>query len=315
MNSLPIKKEGKIRTSFKLLKACWQIFRQNPSLVWFPILTTLVSIASIIAVLILIAGPILFYAINHVGSWSNLVTYLGKHDFESILPSFISEWFLLLPLFLFYWASFAIVIFFNVALISEASKAIHGGTVNWREGVRFAWSKLSVILKWSAFSAFVGVLLNIIEERIPKAGWITRRLLGAAWALANILVVPILVHESIGPLEALKRSTQFLKRTWGENIVGRVALSTATSLLLIIPWLVIGGLVIIGFIIHPWPSFMIVVLAVAVLILVLIYSVTLIYLSAALQGIFQAVLYSYAVEGVVPVGFDKNLLQQIWRVK
>jgi len=52
-----------------------------------------------------------------------------------------------------------------------------------------------------------------------------------AWNLATFLVVPVLVAEEVGPFEAVKRSAQLLKRTWGEQIVGNLSIGGIFGLL------------------------------------------------------------------------------------
>src|SRR6266487_5184828 len=74
--------------------------------------------------------------------------------------------------------------------------------------------------RWALVSATVGLVLRIIENRSEKVGRFVAGLLGMAWTLVSFLVIPILVVENKGPLVALKESTQLLKKTWGEQLVG-----------------------------------------------------------------------------------------------
>lgn len=47
---------------------------------------------------------------------------------------------------------------------------------------------------------------------------VTRFLGGVAWAIATFLVVPVIVAEDLGPVEAVKRSSEVLKSTWGTSV-------------------------------------------------------------------------------------------------
>src|SRR5881396_2645673 len=61
-----------------------------------------------------------------------------------------------------------------------------------------------------ANSALVGAAL--IRLRGGLFGQIAASLVGLAWNIATYLVVPILVAEDLGPLDAIKRSVEYLKR-------------------------------------------------------------------------------------------------------
>ena len=53
--------------------------------------------------------------------------------------------------------------------------------------------------------------LRMISERSGNLGRIVTSLVGLAWNLATYLVVPVLVIEGVGPVEAIKRSAGLLK--------------------------------------------------------------------------------------------------------
>ena len=86
-------------------------------------------------------------------------------------------------------------------------------------------------------SATVSLVLRAIEERSGIVGRIVGSLVGLAWSLVTFLVLPVLVIEQIGPIQAVKRSAELFKHTWGENmianagigIVAMVARSSACS--------------------------------------------------------------------------------------
>ena len=67
-------------------------------------------------------------------------------------------------------------------------------------------------------SATVGILLRMSEARTSwlwrlVGGWI-----GLAWTLASYFVVPVLAAEDVGPAEALQRSADLFRETWGEEV-------------------------------------------------------------------------------------------------
>ncbi len=88
--------------------------------------------------------------------------------------------------------------------------------------LRGAAARAGRLLPWAAVSATVSLLLRAIEERAGVLGKIVSGIAGMAWALVTFLVLPILVMEDIGVRDALRRSAEMFKGTWGENVAARI---------------------------------------------------------------------------------------------
>ncbi|WP_258097465.1 DUF6159 family protein [Marinoscillum pacificum] len=128
-----------------------------------------------------------------------------------------------------------IATFFNVCVVYTAKIRFEGGDATFGESIRFAFSRIGLIIRWSLLSASVGLLLNVLERAVTsfgKVGEIVGRiiigLMGAAWSIATIFVVPILVYDGLGPIDAVKKSMSAVKETWGENIVRSIGLGLMT---------------------------------------------------------------------------------------
>ena len=128
-----------------------------------------------------------------------------------------------------------IATFFNVCVVYTAKIRFEGGDATFGESIRFAFSRIGLIIRWSLLSASVGLLLNVLERAVSsfgKVGEIVGRiiigLMGAAWSIATIFVVPILVYDGLGPIDAVKKSMSAVKETWGENIVRSIGLGLMT---------------------------------------------------------------------------------------
>src|SRR5262249_3163252 len=119
----------------------------------------------------------------------------------------------------------------------------NGQQASLGDGLRVAWSRLPQIAAWAAVSATVGVLLKMIENAHEQIGRFISGLLGTAWTIMTYFVVPVLVVEKVGPVDAVKRSLELLKQTWGEALVGNVGIGLIVFLLLL-PALLLG---VIGF--------------------------------------------------------------------
>jgi hypothetical protein len=208
-------------------------------------------------------------------------------------------------LFAFYFVTYFIVVFFNSALIRCAMIRFQGGDATLADGIGAAMNRLPQIAAWAFVSATVGLILKAIESRSEALGRFVTGLLGAGWAIATFFVVPVLVVEGVGPIQAVKRSCSILKRAWGESLVAQFGIGFCVflaTLLAIVPG-VIG--VALG-----TPLTAGIGIGISVL-LVLIISL----ISAALHTIILAALYMYAAEGKVPSQFDEQLLASAYSPK
>jgi hypothetical protein len=130
------------------------------------------------------------------------------------------------------------------------------------------------------------------------------------WNLATFLVVPVLVVEDVEPFEAVKRSAQLLKRTWGEQIVGNLSISLVFSVLTIVVIFLIVAPSIYLMIALDNPALLIVMGFLLVAVLVLIGLI-----SSTLSGIYAAAVYRFAAEGETGGYFQPELVQNAFRRK
>ncbi len=214
-----------------------------------------------------------------------------------------------LALFLFYWLQYTIVIFFNTALVEVAMRRFDGQDAGIADGLRRAVSMLPVILIYAAIAATVGTLLRVIAERVGIIGRIVVGLIGLAWSVATALVVPVLAAENVGPVEAIGRSVELIKKAWGEDIIGSAGIGVVFVLVTVVTILAGGLLALAAFGAHR--------LALGVLLLVLlILAVCLLGLAqATLQGIYSAALYRYASGDTKSGGIDPELLEGAFRAR
>jgi hypothetical protein len=171
-----------------------------------------------------------------------------------------------------------------------------------RGALEIANSRLHRLLPWAIVTATVTMVLQAIEERFGIIGTIVARLVGLAWNLVTFLVVPILVLEDLGVGDALKRSKDLFKKTWGENVIGQFGLG-AVGMLASLP-----GLVLIGVGVALGTAGLIVLGTVGVIWLVAAAVVV-----SALSGIYRTALYHYAANGQVPGEFSDIDFGQAFR--
>lgn len=202
-------------------------------------------------------------------------------------------------MFVFYFLNYFVITFFNSAVVGAAVQNLSGHDVTMGSALRSATNRLPQILGWALVAATVGLILRAIEQYSERVGQFVAAILGAVWTATTFMVVPILVVEGKGPIDAFRRSTSLLRETWGEQLVSNFSFGIIFFLLAI-------------------PAFVMLVVGVALggavggviaIALAVIYLIVLALVQSVLQSIFQAVLYIYVESGKAPAGFRKRTLR------
>jgi hypothetical protein len=270
-----------------LVKASAAVLRADKELILFPIL----SMVGVLIVTVTFAVPMILAGVLET------VTEQGGQAVGVVVG------------FLFYVVQYCVIFYANTALVGAALIRLEGGDPTVRDGFRIASQRLGTIIGYALIAATVGMILRALAERGGLLGRIVSSLIGMAWNMATFLVVPVLVVEDVGPLEAVQRSAQLLKKTWGEQIVGNLSIGLVFGLIGLLVFL--GGL---PLIILAVGTDSVAVIGLAVLLFVLAL-VTVGVLSSTLSGIYSAAVYRYAAEGNVSGHFDADLVQSAFRHK
>lgn len=277
---------GHFERSWTLLKASAAVLRADRRLLLLPLLSSIASLVVIATFALPLAGS------------GGLARFDAGQPTAGVLFGFA-----------FYFVQFFVIVFFNAALVAAARMHLDGQRPSLSAALGVAASHWLRILGYAAIAATVGVLLRAIEERAGWFGRIVAGLFGAAWTVATFLVVPVLVHENIGPLDAVKRSAQLLRQTWGENLIGTLGLGFVFGLFYV-GWALLAALIVGGAIAAH--STVLIVLGGVVVVLGF---VLLGLIHSALNGVYAAVLYRYAQTGDGGAGFDGALVAQAFRSK
>ena len=209
-------------------------------------------------------------------------------------------------LFLFYFCNYFVIVFFNSALTASAMQVMKGEPPRLGYGLSVAASRLPQIFAWAGLSAVVGVVLRAIESN-EKVGRFVSAILGTAWTAITYFVVPTLVVDGVGPIEAIKKSLRTLKGTWGEALIGNFSMGFL-SLIVMLPVLLVGGLLI--FLAFGTGSTVLIAAAVAVTVVLAGFVIA---GNAAADVIFQAVLFHYATGQTLPDRVDRHQLDLAFR--
>lgn len=283
---------GRISRSWDLVSESFAILMEDKQLLFFPILS---GISCVIVTLLLGVGELAIFLpyIREAG----ITPQNFQHTARS--PEFAAAMFAI------YLANYFVIVFFNVALVGVANSRLTGGKWTFDQGLQLAWQRKWVILQWAFVAATIGLVLRMISERSGLIGKMVVSAIGVAWNVACYFVVPVLAFEDLSPGAALYRSAELFTETWGERVVGGFSLGIIFFVAMI------PGIGLWFFAIRAGGPTGVLVGAIALGAYILLLSVV----SSAVQGIFNAALYRYAVDQQVPAGFSKDLIQSAWTPK
>ncbi len=273
--------------TFELMKMSFGVLKKDKELLWFPVFSA-IGVAVVVGLLFAIGS-----ATGALDRLSEATASESAATAESAQAGDIVL--VVVAFFLVYF----VTIFFNAALVSAALERLRGGDPNVSSGLSHAFAHIHTILGWAIIAASVGLLLQL--ARANQRNVIARiaiDIVGGVWEFLTFFVVPILVSENVGPFGAIKRSAGLVRKTWGRQITANfdffivyliavvIAAIPAILLGLIVPIAgIVTGLITVGF-------------ALAVV--------------QALEGIFKAALYEYAM-GERPQEFDLRTLQTAYK--
>jgi hypothetical protein len=274
---------GVFARTWVLMGASWRVLMLDKELLLFPLLSTIAT------------GLV---TLTFVVPLAQDQAWLKSGDAANEYEQFLAY----TRLFLFYVCTYFTMVFFNASLIMAVHLRLTGGNPTLMDGMRGAWARKGELFAWVLLAATVGVILQAMKER---SGWVMRLILGAigvAWSLAVYFVVPILVVEGKGPVEAVKESAAMIRRTWGEELVGGFSYG-GISFFFSLPAFAVAMFGA-GYLVHgAWLNGLLLIGA------AIIYGFLLSLTMTTLSSIFHAAVYHYARTGSVPQGFDAALLQ------
>lgn len=273
----------RLARSWELTKASLAVLSADKELLVYPLLSGLASML----VLATFAIPALLAGIGD--------RLASGEDGARVLGTIVA--------FAFYVTQYFVILFCNTALVGAAMIRLRGGDPTVGDGFKVAFARLGTILGYAVVSATVGMLLRALAQRGGALGRIASSMFGLAWGLATFLVVPVLVVEDVGPVEAVKRSAAYLKRTWGEQLAGNLGMGAVFG----VAALVVGLAGVAGLVAAAAMGSGVLAAVVAVAMVVAFVALSLV--SSALAGIYSAAVYRYAADGNAGGFFPERLVK------
>ena len=278
----------KLSTSWELVKASAAVLRADKELLLFPVISAVLSILVVVTFVVpaVLAGVFASGVADGAG--------LPVAGYAGVL--------------LFYVVQYFVIFFCNTALVGAALIRLRGGDPTV-PSLPHRGARIQPILGYALIAATVGMVLRAISERSGLVGRLVVGLIGFAWNLATFLVVPVLVVEDVGPIEAIQRSASYLKRTWGEQIVGNVGIGLVFGLISFAT-LAAGVLLIVA---AAATESAVLIIFVAACLLLAFVAIALV--SSALSGVYAAAVYRYAADGQSDGFFTPAMVRSAFRAK
>jgi hypothetical protein len=283
---------GKFAASELIVKESWAILKSDSELMWFPILSSCLSLFATVVLAVgyfffLLGGDIHALEGNQAGQD---MTYAG--------------------LFVLYLVTFFIVNFFEAAMYVIIHGRFSGKDLGFSDGIKGAERLIENIFLWSLINATVGIVLRMIADRSKLAGAIVAWFFGAAWNILTFFSLPAIVIGEAHVTDSFKESASIIRAKWGETIIVNFGIGIVFTLIFFL-----GLALTIGFVVMAAMSGAPGVLVLGIIGLFFIFLIVLSVVSSTLNVIFKAALYEYAKSGTVPPGFTPAVVQGAIRSK
>ena len=276
--------------SWEVTKSTFSVMLKNKKMMWFAIADAVLSVMVFI--------PAIFIGLMIGG----------------IFQGNGATSFLVISLLLAYFLAYFFTVFFDVAVVYTAKREFANKHATTGEIIRFTFTRMKAIIGWTLINGTVGMVLKAAKGKSSQnsrgrgmATGLIANLLGAAWSILTIFVIPSIVYENKGPINAIKSSFHTVKKTWGELIIRWFGLGIVESGVMTLGLIVFG---LIGFIGYDLGS--IYILAGAIMLFV-IYAIVVAIVFAIANQVFDTALYEYVHKGKVPGSYKEETLKNAFR--
>ncbi len=277
---------GSWSDSRALTRQSWAVLKDNRHLMAYPI----VGIVAGIIPFGVIAGGVVFIAMNQnwVG-WALVV--IGLYLLTLVT---------------------AVV---QAGLTVSAAAELEGGSSSLGHGLSTAIGHLGRLARWAFVSTVVSLLVAALRGNNSGgiAAVVFRNVLAAAadvmWQLITFFVMPAMMLDDLGMIDAIKKSASTFKQRWGTQLSGGVRIGGLIGLIAILPAILA---IVLGVVLAAAGTLSVGVPLVVVGLIVLIVAGLIL---SAIRGVFSVVLYRFATQGVVEGGFTEQQLAGAVKVK
>lgn len=283
-------KRGRFKTGWLLFKQSIRVLRQNEGLTRYVIMSFVISfLFTILYVVVFIFGKNIF--IQGVVKTSSGSSRLSLKPLGYLM------------VFTYYVLTYFIINLYSAGLVANVIDIFHGQSQHYRNYMKVARSKGMALFIYAVIESTVGLILRFIAERSRLFGRIVVWIIGVAWSLSRLFVVPIIVTSEENPFIAIKHSTKLLVSTWGENLAGRVSFGVIGMILYLLVLAPISfGILFLGQLLGHGIG-----LIISVFFILILYLAFGILMSTA-SSVLNTALFYYAQYRQIPAAFDAQLI-------
>jgi hypothetical protein len=269
-----------------LTRQSWALLKGNRYLIAYP---TLGAVACLVPFLVVVPGFLFIAADRNWIGWALVIIGL--------------------------YLVMLVTAIFQAGLTVSAAAELEGGKSSLGHGLGTAFGRLGRLARW----AFVGTVVNVLVGLLRgnnSGGLVSvifRNVLAAAadvmWQLITFFVMPAMMLDDLGMIDAIKKSASTFKQRWGTQLSGGVRIGGLIGLIAVLPAilaLVVGVVLVTAGV--PAAG---VPLAVIGLIVLIVAGLIL----SAIRGVFSVVLYRFATQGICEGGFTEEQLAGAVKVK
>lgn len=275
----------RVYRSWELAISSWKILQANRDFFIFPVR----SMLSIILITLIFVFPIIYF---------DLMNWLFSGRLIGAITSFII-------LLVYGFVSYTVILYFNTALACAVLVLMRGGVPTLHDSFRIATDRLHYMIQYVVIITTVGIFLSWLKDR-GMLGNVTSTVLNFTWDIATFFVVPIIIVENINPTDAIILSSELLKKTWGEQIIGNISINFV--FLIMIAVILAIDIPACIYLKSNYPY-----LALILAILSMFVILTLLVVQSALSEIFVVALYEYAVENTETDYFNQYQIREAFK--
>lgn len=203
----------KLKRSLNMAKLSWLVFLKDREMLVISI-ATVVPIFGVLITYSGIVGP--FFDSPTSSNLNNEVTVNG-----GFVVFMLSIPFVVLIL-------ISIAEFGQGALIAAAYDRMTGGDPTIRSALQSAFRFFVPLTGWILIKFAIAMIIFLLkllennEDGRRRSGSRLLRIGQRIWKFASSLTVAAIVLDRKGPIKALKHSVSLLRKTWGENLTGKI---------------------------------------------------------------------------------------------
>ena len=196
---------------------------------------------------------------------------------------------------------------FKMAFLCAADRALRGEPAPFGACVAQALGRIPALVGWGFIVMGVTMLRDAVTSKLWFGQGLVNSLTNAAGRAVSVFVMPAMAVDGLGPIDALRRSFEGVKKVWGEGAVIAITLSPLRTPMFLLD----GGLLFLGLCALPASLLGGLALMLLGLCTLLAYRTVV----RAVDSMAYLALYRYASTGEVAKGFSSEGLQGALAVK